>query len=133
MTSLMPRTVIAVTGLLFVAGCSSDCSNTPVTSSEAPDGLHTAIIFLRECGATTDFSTQISVLMAGQEPAGAGNAFIADADHGAAATGGWGGPWAEIVWVESDHLMVRYAANTRIFEQKNRVSSVKISYEQANR
>lgn len=33
----------------------------------------------------------------------------------------------------SDHLVVRYAANSRIFEQDEQVSGVRISYEQANR
>lgn len=129
----MQRRWLAIFGLLFLAGCSDDCSNTPVTALKAPDGRHTAIIFQRDCGASTDFSTQVSVLAAGEGMSEGGNAFIADADHGAAATGEWGGPWTEIVWVASDHLVVRYAANSRIFEQDDWVSGVRISYKQANR
>ncbi len=105
----------------------------PVKSSKAPDGLHTAVIFQRDCGATTDFTTQISVLKDGYGLSGRGNVFVADADHGAAATGKWGGPWAEIEWVANDHLVVRFAQNARIFEQDERVSGVRISYEQTNR
>ncbi|MCL6249754.1 hypothetical protein M3P36_01655 [Altererythrobacter sp. KTW20L] len=100
---------------------------------EAPDGLHTAILFQRDCGATSGFSTQASVLTAGEELSGGGNAFVADTDHGAATAGDWGGPWAEIVWIASDHLLVRYAANSRIFEQDERVLGVRISYRRVDR
>lgn len=129
----MQKGIMTFVGLLFLAGCSDNCYNTPIRSSKAPDGLHTAVIFQRDCGATTDFSTQISVLGNGYGFAGSGNAFVADADHGAATTGDWGGPWVEIEWVTSDHLLVRYARNSRIFEQDEQVSGVRISYEQAKR
>jgi hypothetical protein len=129
----MQRKVIALAGLLFLAGCSDDCNNTPVTILKAPDGLHTAIVFQRDCGATTDFSTQISVLTAGENSPGNGTVFIADTDNGAAIPGNWGDPQAEITWIENDHLIVRYAAKSRIFKQDEQVSGVTISYEQAHR
>ena len=128
----MQKSLMTLVGLLFLAGCSDSCDTTPVKSSKAPDGFHTAVIFQRDCGATTDFSTQISVLKEGYGLSGSGNAFVADADHGAATTGDWGGPWAEIEWVASDHLVVRYALNSRIFELDEQVSGVRISYEQTN-
>ena len=68
---LMRRGIVAVITSLLLAGCSDACSNTPVIRLEAPDGLHTAILFQRDCGATSGFSTQASVLAAGEEfPAG---------------------------------------------------------------
>lgn len=86
-------------------------------------------MFQRDCGATTGFSTQVSVLKAGEELFGSGNTFVADTDYGAATASDWGGPWAEIEWVTSNRLRVRYAVNSRIFEQDKRVSGVKISYQ----
>ncbi|WP_126174525.1 hypothetical protein [Altericroceibacterium xinjiangense] len=73
------------------------------------------------------------MLTPNEKPSGSGNAFVADDDHGAATVGDWGGPWAEIRWLTGDHLLVRYAADSRIFEQEEQVSGVKISYEQADR
>lgn len=90
-------------------------------------------MFQRDCGATTGFSTQISVLEQGIEPSGGGNTFRADDDHGAAAAGDWGGPWAEMRWLAPDHLLIRYAAKSRLFEQQEEVSGVKISYQQVPR
>jgi hypothetical protein len=90
-------------------------------------------MFQRDCGATTGFSTQISVVEQGDEPSGSGNVFRADANNGAAATGGWGGPWAEMKWLAPDHLLIRYASKSRLFEQAEEVSGVKITYEQVAR
>lgn len=90
-------------------------------------------MFQRDCGATTGFSTQISVLEKGDEPSGGGNTFRANDDHGAAAAGDWGGPWAEMRWLASDHLLIRYAAKSRLFEQEEEVLGIKISYHQVAR
>ena len=86
-------------------------------------------MFQRDCGATTGFSTQISILAAGEQPAASGNAFSADDDHGAARAGKWGGPWAEMKWLSPDHLLVRYATKSRLFERKDEVDGVRISYQ----
>jgi hypothetical protein len=87
------------------------------------------MMFQRDCGATTSFSTQVSILESEQLPSGAGNAFRADDDHGAAAAGRWGGPWAELRWLAPDHLLIRYAAKSRIFKQVDSIGDVKISYQ----
>jgi len=59
------------------------CGNTEVSRLVSPDGRLDAVIFERSCGATTDFTTQISIVRKGDAIANdAGNAFIADAKHG---------------------------------------------------
>ena len=68
-----------------------------------------------------------------QVPAGGGNAFRADGDHGAAPLGNWGGPWAEMKWIGPEKLLIRYAAGSRIFEEDNAVSGVRITYEVVSR
>lgn len=118
-----------VLGILALGGCSNGCGNRVISRADAPDGLHTAVMFQRDCGATTGFSTQISVLKAGAEPSDGGNAFRADTDHGAAASGDWGGPWSEMKWIDDGTLLVRYASGSRIFEQSQQVSGVRINFE----
>lgn len=86
-------------------------------------------MFQRDCGATSGYSTHISIVEIGQSPAGAGNTFRADDDHGAAKIGDWGGSWAEMEWLGSDRLLVRYAEKSRIFEQGNSIVGVSVSYE----
>jgi hypothetical protein len=114
---------------MLAAGCSDGCGNTLVTRSAAPDGRHAAAMFERDCGATTGFSTQISILAPAEQPAGAGNVFRADDDHGAAPIGDWNGSWAELKWLSADRLLIRYAARSRIFEQRRDVSGVQITYQ----
>jgi hypothetical protein len=128
--------MLLAAGLLSLTGCfdlSSGCANSIISRADAPDGLHSAVMFQRDCGATTGFSTQISVLKPEQEPSDGGNAFIADADHGAAATGEWGGPWAEIRWLDNTTLLIRFASGSRIFEQSKQVSGVRINYQAVGR
>jgi hypothetical protein len=60
-------------------------------------------------------------------PSGGGNAFRADDDHGAAVDGRGGGPWAEMRWLGPDHLLIRYAAKSRIFKQANSVDGVRVT------
>jgi hypothetical protein len=111
------------------AGCSDGCRNSIISSKEAPDAQHTAVLFQRDCGATTGFSSQISVLNAGKQPSGSGNIFVADADHGAAQAASWGGPWVEFVWLSSSRLLARYDSKARVFHRSEAISSVQISFE----
>ncbi|WP_260926936.1 hypothetical protein [Novosphingobium sp. 9] len=127
------RSLAIAAALLLVTGCSDDCSDTPIKIVDSPDGLHSAVLFQRDCGATTGFSTQVSVVPSRQTPLHAGNAFRADDDHGAAALGPWGGSWAQIQWLATDHLLVRYAAKSRIFKRADHVDGVRITYQSIRR
>jgi len=123
------RVTVVLMLAALAAGCSDGCGNTIIRESTSPSGEMKAVMFQRDCGATTGYSTQISVIAKDGEPAGGGNAFVADDDHGAAYTGDWGGPWAEMLWAAPDRLVIRYAEKSRIFEQDNRVSGVDITYQ----
>lgn len=112
----------------LTAGCSDGCGNSVVSSKAAPDALHVAVLFQRDCGATTGFSTQISILDAGKQLSGSGNVFTADDDHGAAESASWGGPWADIVWLSPHQLLVRYDMKSRVFERNETVSGVQVTF-----
>lgn len=112
-----------------LSGCSDACQNTVVNRATAPDGQHTVVMFQRDCGATTGFSTQVSVVGDSEQADDSGNAFRADDNHGAATVGEWGGPWAEARWIAADHLLIRYAPKSRIFHQAGQIGGVKITYE----
>lgn len=114
---------------LLCAGCSDACRNTLASKRLSPDGSHVAVLFQRDCGATTGFSTHISILDADGKLSGSGNALIADDDHGAARDGDWGGPKAEMTWLSSDRLLVRYAIKSRLFKRTEQVSGVSITYQ----
>jgi hypothetical protein len=123
------RQTVSVALLAHLGGCSDTCSNDVVAHANAPDGQHQAALFLRDCGATTGFSTQVSIIGSGQEPSGTGNAYRADDDHGAAFVGSWGGPWAEVKWLAADHILIRFDAKSRIFQRADQVNGVRVTYE----
>ncbi|WP_419536476.1 DUF5412 family protein [Endozoicomonas sp.] len=50
--------VIGIVILLLVDMCGNETFETMLS----PDGVRKAVIFQRDCGATTDFSTQISII-----------------------------------------------------------------------
>lgn len=88
------------------------------------------MLFQRDCGATTSFTTQISILtQADAYVVDRGNVFIADDAHSRAKAGTWGGPWANVSWITDDHLLIRYANESRIFEQEDRFGHIQITYQ----
>jgi len=116
--------------VFVLAGCADGCRTDLVSRIGSPGGTHSAVLFQRDCGATTGFSTQISVLPAGGEPADGGNVFRADTGHDPAVrTGAWGGPWAEMRWLAPRHLLIRYTAGTRLFARASEANGIRISYE----
>lgn len=104
--------------LLFVAGChdaGGSCSSSEISRLVSPDGQRDAVLFERDCGATTGFSSQVSVVGRGEAVRGrGGNALVADTDHGAAPAGPWGGPVVEMTWTGDDQLILRYSAAARV-------------------
>ena len=116
----------ALTLLLCVAACSGPlCSNETVKSVASPGGNHKASMFMRECGATRDFTTQVSI-----DPwfwQAIGNAFVADGYNGGT-RGAWGGPWADIAWTGPNNVLVTYDKQARIFDRKKVVGNVRVTY-----
>ena len=108
---------------------SAACHNDVVKRIDAPGGERSAVLFQRSCGATTDLSTQVSVVSVGEDAVEAGNAFRADTDHGLAVPAPWGGPWAEAVWLSPRRLRIRHDESARIFAAEPEVANVTIEYE----
>ena len=72
---------ITIVGLSIHAGwtllINDMCSNTIQSQSYSPDHALKVIVFTRDCGATTGFSTQVSILGgANSLPNDAGNVFV---------------------------------------------------------
>jgi hypothetical protein len=90
-------------------GCRLACVNEALETNTSPDGKLTAITFRRNCGPTTQFTTDVSIVRAGQGlPRGSGNVLQVDTNHGAAPTNGGGGPSVRVRWVEQGRLLIEY-------------------------
>jgi hypothetical protein len=117
----------------LLSGCGGTCRNDIAQRATSPDGVWDAVLFQRDCGATTDFTTQVSVVHHGADVNWIGNTFAADGNHGAANRASWGGPWAEARWRNKDQLLIRYDQKSRVFDAKQNVSGTRIAYQKVAR
>lgn len=117
-----------LTWMVYTLG--STCANQPLAEVPSPGGARKVVVFQRDCGATTGFSTQASVLPAdGELPDDGGNVFVANTDHGAAPSGPGGGPAVDAAWLAENRLLIRHHPRARVFRAERRIGAVEVRYE----
>lgn len=105
------------------------CANEIVSEAPSPDGRFRLVAFQRDCGATTGFSTQISLLKRDQElPNSSGNVFTSDANHGLAPAGPGGGPEVRMRWSGAARVSIQHHAATRVFLNETERDGVRFDY-----
>ncbi|WP_024304573.1 hypothetical protein [Pseudogulbenkiania sp. MAI-1] len=119
---------MAIVGGYYVSH--SMCTNEVIAELPSPERDYRAVVFQRDCGALTGFSTQVSVFRSWSfRGNGAGNVFIADSNHGAVPVGQGGGPEARVRWRSPRTLVVSYHRNARVFLAERQVGAVQIEFE----
>ena len=122
---------------LFLSSCinlAGDCSNVLLNEVRSPSVKLKAAIFRRDCGATTGFSTQVSILPADKKlPNEGGNIFVADTDHGKAPSGPGGGPEVEARWISENELLIKHDSRAGVFHSQHVLENVTIRYEHYSR
>ena len=107
---------------------SDECNNNLLKEINSPNKQYKAVVFQRNCGATTDFSTQVSILPINSVLSNdSGNVFICDSNHGKAPSNS-GGPQVEVEWKESDLLQITTNRNVRIFLSQDKLDNISIAY-----
>jgi hypothetical protein len=125
-------TIVVAVGLTaFLYRTFADmCGNETLAESISPDGTKRLIVFLRDCGATTGFSTQASLIATNATlPKRSGNIFIADTDHGSAPSGIGGGPELRAHWEAPNRLVLQHHSKAHVFKAERRIKDVDIRYE----
>ena len=85
------------------------CANTAAQTVVSPDGQLKAVVFERDCGATTRASIQVSVLRVTQSlPNEAGTILVIDGPNSSALHAAWAG---------ARTLEIQCPAQTRVFHQ----------------
>jgi len=128
---LVTLAIIAIGSFLLFLGYTADkmCGNQIISNTELPEVNMNVIVFQRDCGATTGFSTQISMLEIGEKlPNESGNIFIEDTDHGRVPSGKGGGPEVKVKVISGNHIKILHHPNTRIFNKQSQWEGVKIEY-----
>lgn len=94
----------------------SACENEVVSEISQPDGTYKAIVFIRNCGATTRESYQVSILRRGSsiDSSDTGNVFITYSP-------------VSITWSRKNNLDIEYGSG-QIFKQESRYKGIEINY-----
>lgn len=121
----VPATMVGFTLYLFGADA---CGNTLIQRVPSPDGVHAAIVFERSCGATTGFSTHVSVVAANTIGDASGNALRADSNSGAAPTLASGVLAIRATWVSRSELHLSYHPAARVFLAEELVGGIKVTH-----
>lgn len=122
--------VVGPSSLACNGADASLCANRWVADYPSPDGRLKVVVFERDCGATTGYSTQASILDVDAELGNSGgNTVIADTNRGASPSGPGGGPELRVRWDASDRVVVAHDHRTRLFRTEARRESVAIRYE----
>jgi hypothetical protein len=105
------------------------CGNDVLHEHVSPDGNLKVVVFQRDCGATTGFSTQASLLRAKKKlPSGPGNIFVAISPPGVP-RGPGGGPKLDVRWVSPQHVVLSHHQNAVVNQAQTQLSRVRIDYE----
>ncbi len=105
------------------------CANSILEEIPSPDNKYKIVIFTRDCGATTGFSTQVSVIARDKDLRNKpGNIFIVDCDHGKAPAGQGGGPVVKAGWDDNGKIFLQHHENARVFKAESGYKGIEITY-----
>jgi hypothetical protein len=105
------------------------CGNQIVEEIPSPNKKLKAIIFTRDCGATTGFSTQLSILEIDDELENeTGNTFILS-DKAKGPVFDNGGSKIKVIWVNDNSLTVYFDRRTDVGKQEEEVEDIEVTYE----
>ena len=115
--------------IIFVRSLPDMCGNEILVELPSPNRKMKAVAFQRDCGATTNFSTQVTILSIDEvlENEG-GNTFSADTNHGTAPSDHEGDPEIRLRWLSETQLQIQHHQSVRIFRSKIKIKGIDIKY-----
>lgn len=128
--------ILCIAGVLFgafvwlLSGMADGlCGNSLLAETPSPKGNLRAVVFERNCGATTGFSTQVSVVELGNNlPNEGGNLFVVTTGHGKAPSGPGGGPDVRVTWLSPTVLRIEYHPLAEVVRAETSFGSVRVEY-----
>ena len=118
---------LAIGAFLYLAP--DACGNEVLSEVVAPGGRLKAVVFERDCGATTGFSTQVSILPVAEAlPNKAGNVLVVDDDHGKAPSGPGGGPALRVSWLSDHQIRIEHHPDTRVLRSESEYGNIGLEY-----
>jgi hypothetical protein len=116
--SLVLTGVVAWLALSLIFTDFELCANEVSRSIISPSGKIKAVVFSRNCGATTGFNTQVSIIPVSRVlPDQDGNSLILD-----------GAIELKVEWKSDSELHIRGVGSSRVFKQGGSMEGISISY-----
>jgi hypothetical protein len=132
------RLAITLTAILLLIGLAlfslswilqPDCGAEIMERIQSPNGHLSAVVFNYDCGATTGFNTQISLLKPSEVPNSPGTVFVIDDNNGQVTENySKGGPKVRITWVSDNKLKIEHPNFSRVFKQEKLNAGISIEY-----
>lgn len=125
----MVRLVIITLFSLALASCDlGDSHNVILKQIYNASKSKKAVLFLKELGATSDNSLQVSILSTNHKlsKSEGGNIFTVDSDHGATSQTKNS---INIIWVSNDTLKIEYDKRLRTFVKESNFAGIQVIYE----
>tara|TARA_R110001606_G_scaffold334962_1_gene482948 strand:- start:12 stop:407 length:396 start_codon:yes stop_codon:yes gene_type:complete len=95
------------------------CGNTIIETKFSPNQNNKIVLFHRSCGATTGFSTQVSILEKDNDLENENSAIlIIDKDS------------LDIKWINDDEVSIEINKNSEVFKKQNHFNGIKINYKE---
>ena len=115
--------------VFLIFSCDPLCGNYILFTKNIKDTEYKIVVFERDCGATTGFSTQASILKINEDlPNEPGNIFTSNTDHGKAPSGKGGGPELRVSVLDNNHIQLAYHEYASIGLCEKMYKNIKISY-----
>lgn len=117
MGTRMPLATLSAILPLLLSAC-VECGNEELLREPSPSGTRDAVLFSRNCGATTGFNTQLQIVPSGQEPVGASPLFALD-----------GTVSVTLRWQNETSLTVSGVDRSRVFSGGTAMNGVEVHYD----
>ena len=121
-TTLIVVSLVSFVIILGITFGSNDlCGNNITETNFSPNGKYKVVVFQRNCGATTDFSFQVSILKDKENLKNdGGNIFIIDNND------------IKVFWINDKEINIGYKNNSEIFKIEEKFQKIKINYNLLN-
>ncbi len=107
------------------------CGESIINKITSPNGKFEAVIFERNCGATTAFSTHVAIVRNDsslQQEQKRRSFFVADCDRGKAPAGPEGGPEVRLRWISNNQLEIQRHELARVIRALSMSKGIMIEY-----
>ena len=132
--------VLLTVVIISIGGCSalldhlfSDmCATTVIDQVASPNGKLKAVEFQIDCGATSDFNSQVAIVPGNKDVSQKDSLpksfFVADRDHGRAPEGKDRGPELRLKWLSDSRLEIQHHEFARVIRAEKTSKGVTIDY-----